>query len=56
MKTARQYRERANFLRRMADQVRPEALRESYLSLARDWDHMVAMAEGHAGKDAAADS
>ena len=50
MKTARQYRERANFLRKMAEDANLAALRDSYLSLARDWDHMADMTEGvHAG-------
>lgn len=43
-KTANQYRERANFLRMLADDPNLADLRDSYLSLARDWDHMADMA------------
>ena len=58
MKTVKQYRERANFLRKLAGEARLEALRDSYLNLALDWDHMADMAEdivvGPAGKSRAA--
>lgn len=51
MKTVKQYRERANFLRKMAAEAKLESLRDSYLNLALDWDNMADMAEGiHAGK------
>ena len=45
MKTAAKYRERANFLRKLARDAKLESLRDSYLNMALDWDNMAEAAE-----------
>jgi hypothetical protein len=49
MQTPDDYRKRAAFLRKLAEQAMTEALKESYLELAANWD---ALADEAAGKDA----
>lgn len=49
MQTPEDYRQRAAFLRKLADQALTVALKESYLELAANWD---ALAEEADGKDA----
>jgi hypothetical protein len=49
MQTPEDYRQRAAFLRKLADQAMTVALKESYLELAANWD---ALADAAAGKDA----
>ena len=49
LQTPEDYRKRAAFLRKLADEALTGALRESYLELAVHWD---ALAEEAAGKDA----
>lgn len=49
MQTPEDYRKRAVFLRKLADKAMTEALKESYLELAANWD---ALADEAAGKDA----
>lgn len=48
MQTPEDYRKRAAFLRKLADQAMTEALKESYLALAANWD---ALADEATGKD-----
>jgi hypothetical protein len=49
MQTPEDYRKRAAFLRKLADQAMTEALKSSYLELAVNWE---ALADEAAGKDA----
>ena len=49
MQTPEDYRKRAAFLRKLAGEAMTEALKESYLALAANWD---ALADEAAGKDA----
>ena len=49
MQTPEDYRKRAAFLRKLAGEAMTEALKESYLELAANWD---ALADEAAGKDA----
>ena len=49
MHTPDDYRKRAAFLRKLAGEAMTEALKESYLALAANWD---ALADEAAGKDA----
>ena len=49
MQSPEDYRKRAAFLRKLAEQAMTEALKESYLELAANWD---AFADEAAGKDA----
>lgn len=49
MQTPEDYRQRAAFLRKLADQAMTVALKESYLELAAKWD---ALADEAARKDA----
>ena len=49
MQTPEDYRKRAAFLRKLADQAMTVALKESYLELAATWD---ALAEEADGKEA----
>ena len=48
MQTPEDYRKRAAFLRKLAGEAMTEALKESYLELAANWD---ALADEAAGKD-----
>jgi hypothetical protein len=48
MQTPEDYRTRATFLRKLAGQAMTEALKQSYLELAANWD---ALADEAAGKD-----
>jgi hypothetical protein len=48
MQSPEDYRKRAAFLRKLAEQAMTEALKESYLELAANWD---ALADEAAGKD-----
>ena len=48
MQTPEDYRKRATFLRKLADQAMTEALRDSYRELAANWD---ALADEAAGKE-----
>jgi hypothetical protein len=48
MQTPEDYRKRAIFLRKLADGALTNALRDSYLELAANWD---ALADEAAGKD-----
>jgi hypothetical protein len=52
MQTPEDYRKRAIFLRKLADGALTEALRDSYLELAANWD---ALADEVDGKSAAND-
>ena len=45
MQTPDDYRKRATFLRKLADQAMTEALKESYLELAANWDALAAEAD-----------
>jgi len=49
MQSPEDYRKRATFLRKLADQAMTQALKESYLELAANWD---VLADEAAGKDA----
>jgi len=49
MHTPDDYRKRAAFLRKLADEAMTEALKESYRELAANWD---VLADEAAGKDA----
>ena len=49
MQTPEACRKRAEFLRKLAEQAMTEALKDSYLELAANWD---ALADEAAGKDA----
>ena len=48
MQSPDDYRKRAAFLRKLAEQAMTEALKQSYLELAANWD---ALADEAAGKD-----
>jgi hypothetical protein len=48
MQVPEDYRKRAAFLRKLAGEAMTEALKESYLELAANWD---ALADEAAGKD-----
>ena len=51
MPTPEDYRKRAAFLRKLADDAMTEALRESYRELAVNWDALAEEADGKAGKE-----
>ncbi|MBC8036357.1 MAG: hypothetical protein H7X89_03980 [Rhizobiales bacterium] len=46
MQKPEDYRKRAVFLRKLADQAMTEALKESYLELAANWDALADEADG----------
>jgi hypothetical protein len=48
MHSPEDYRKRAVFLRKLADEAMTEALRESYRELAANWDALADEAEGNA--------
>ena len=52
MHTPEDYRKRAAFLRKLADDAMSEALKESYRALAANWDALAEEADGKAGKEA----
>ena len=49
MQTPEDYRQRAAFLRKLADEALTGALKDAYLELAANWD---ALADEAAGKEA----
>jgi hypothetical protein len=46
MQTPEDYRKRATFLRKLAGQAMTEALKQSYLELAANWDALADEADG----------
>ena len=48
MHTPEDYRKRAAFLRKLADEAMTEALQESYRELAANWDALADEADGKA--------
>jgi hypothetical protein len=46
MQTPEDYRKRAVFLRKLADQAMTDGLRDSYLELAANWDALADEADG----------
>ena len=48
MQSSEDYRKRAAFLRKLADEAMTEALRESYRELAANWDALADEADGKA--------
>ena len=57
MQTPEDYRQRATFLRKLADEALTEALKGSYLELAANWDALADEADGKStGKSPGKDS
>ena len=52
MHTPEDYRKRAAFLRKLADDAMTEALKESYRALAANWDALAEEVAGKAGTEA----
>lgn len=51
MHTPEEYRKRAVFLRKLADEAMTQALQESYRALAANWDALAEEADGQAARN-----